>query len=247
MLLDEVIRAAAELSQDVYQATPSAGVLIESENAAFIHRTDSAGRFYICFRGSNDKQDWLDNFSTSLFPFFSGYAHSGFVEHWDQLSELVEELALQNTDREIILCGHSLGGALAALAAIHLNRKGFSWDSLNVCTFGAPRALDVKLATSVRCVSLRVVNYGDPVPLAPLSIVPRWAGGKDCGRYQHHSSAAWFLMEDGTIRTERKSFLYRVFMAAWRWFSGDSLVSNHSMDEYVKRLRLTPIYREIRT
>jgi pimeloyl-ACP methyl ester carboxylesterase len=81
------------------------------------------------------------------------------------------------------LVGHSLGGAVAALAALEV-RLGLGWRDVVVTTFGEPRVGNAKLAEYVdRAFGLtpaqkdggedlayrRVTHVGDPVPLLPLS------------------------------------------------------------------------------
>ncbi|KAE9414653.1 hypothetical protein Angca_009362, partial [Angiostrongylus cantonensis] len=74
-------------------------------------------------------------------------------------------------DYDIILTGHSLGGALAALAAARITKQGYrKGDQLVVYTFGQPRVGDVDFALnfdSMIPLSYRVVFRHDIVPHSP--------------------------------------------------------------------------------
>lgn len=69
--------------------------------------------------------------------------HMGFLESWRQARKLVlpvlESARAQHPDYPVRLVGHSLGGAVACLAALEL-RVGLGWDDVTVTTFGEPQA-----------------------------------------------------------------------------------------------------------
>lgn len=103
--------------------------------------------------------------------------HKGFVDAigaiWPELSPAVEA-EVKNCDRPVWITGHSLGGALALLAAWLLKRKFIGVEE--VCTFGAPmignrtacEAFNREFAGKIH----RYVNGRDPVPKLPgLSLV----------------------------------------------------------------------------
>ena len=103
--------------------------------------------------------------------------HKGFVdaiaEVWEPLAAAVEA-ELKANDRPLWITGHSLGGALALLAAWLLKRRFVLVHE--VCTFGAPMignreacaAFDREFAGRI----FRYVNGRDPVPKLPtLSLV----------------------------------------------------------------------------
>jgi hypothetical protein len=98
--------------------------------------------------------------------------HQGFVKAigdvWDPFFEAIDGERKKN-DRPIWITGHSLGGALALLAAWLLRRKFVSVHQ--VYTFGGPmigndeaaRAFDRELPGKI----FRYVNSPDPVPRLP--------------------------------------------------------------------------------
>lgn len=107
--------------------------------------------------------------------------HAGFLFSWMQTRKiiipLVKKLKEEYPDHQLTLVGHSLGGAIAALAALEFHRRG--WDP-QVTTFGEPRVgnealmayIDTRFNDTVPEVGgtmfRRVTHVGDQVPLLPL-------------------------------------------------------------------------------
>lgn len=115
--------------------------------------------------------------------------HMGFLESWTQARKLVlpvlKNVRARHRDYPIHLVGHSLGGAVALLAALEL-KVALGWDDLVVTTFGEPQAgndgfvdyvdrvfglggLDGYDPDLERRFYRRVTHVDDPVPLLPLS------------------------------------------------------------------------------
>jgi predicted lipase len=94
----------------------------------------------VTFRGSDGTSDWLDNFKAIKHLFWIdkkvAFVHYGFYEQFNTIKdELLKELKNRN-DNKIIFTGHSLGGALATLAAYHYE---YNVSFLGCVTFGSPR------------------------------------------------------------------------------------------------------------
>ncbi|KAL7897556.1 triacylglycerol lipase [Trichoderma sp. SZMC 28014] len=111
--------------------------------------------------------------------------HMGFLESWRSARDAVlpelKALRAQYPSRPIQLVGHSLGGAVACLAALEL-KVSLGWDDVTVTTFGEPRAGNTQFARFVDDVFdlngttelekrtyRRVTHADDPVPLLPPS------------------------------------------------------------------------------
>ncbi|KAF4555249.1 Lipase (class 3)-like protein [Elsinoe fawcettii] len=133
---------------------------------------------YVPYPGSSDADDQKCDGCT---------AHMGFVRAWELTKTIVmphlNALRATYPDYELLLVGHSLGGAVAAFAALDFENRG--WKP-SVTTFGEPRVGNDKLAAYFdsrfglqpeQCGGpseeaaryRRVTHIDDPVPLLPLS------------------------------------------------------------------------------
>ncbi len=103
--------------------------------------------FCLAFRGTDEIADWLDNINVFSEKVLFGEFHRGFWNSlndvWDPLFERYQQLRLQKR-RPLFLTGHSLGGAMATVAAAKLIHADLPFTS--AYTFGQPRAMT--LATS---------------------------------------------------------------------------------------------------
>lgn len=109
--------------------------------------------------------------------------HAGFLTSWRNtrctIIPHVETALQENPDYQLVLVGHSLGGAVAALAALEFQGRGWT---LQVTTFGEPRIGNTALNTYIDkqfglsnisvpaedALYRRVTHVDDPVPLLPL-------------------------------------------------------------------------------
>ena len=103
----------------------------------------------------------------------------------EEILPALEKARTEYPDYELVIAGHSLGGAVAALAALELDARG--WDP-QVTTFGEPRVGNAALAAyfnrrfnlldgnthgcadNNKCSTYRrVTHVNDPVPLLPFN------------------------------------------------------------------------------
>ncbi|OGE57762.1 hypothetical protein PENARI_c001G02143 [Penicillium arizonense] len=113
--------------------------------------------------------------------------HAGFMASWLDTRSIIlphiSEAMQKYPDYEVTLVGHSLGGAVAALAGLEMRLKG--WDP-QVTTFGEPmlgngdfaqffdEQFDLQPTRSNKSLSQdknrfrRITHVDDPVPLLPL-------------------------------------------------------------------------------
>lgn len=95
-----------------------------------------------------------------------GKIHAGFNDAFNQVRpEIEQELKKEeNRSRPLFITGHSLGGALAVVAAKKLSHKA----GLAACyTFGSPRVGDEVWVENIKTPIYRVVNAADCVTMLP--------------------------------------------------------------------------------
>ncbi|WP_373500097.1 hypothetical protein [Desulfococcus sp.] len=122
----------------------------------------------LVFRGTSAFETWLSNLNTLQTDWGAGgLVHSGFKNEFFKIWERVDEcLSGFPPDFPLFYTGHSLGGAMATLAASLRPPSG-------LYTFGSPRVGDAAFVQSLREVPIfRVVNNRDLVTLLPPSRIP---------------------------------------------------------------------------
>lgn len=104
--------------------------------------------------------------------------HTGFLRSWKNTKSAiladVEQVVKRYPGYQLTLVGHSLGGAVASLASLDFQARG--WNP-TVTTFGEPRLGNKELAEYLDTTFggpmserfHRVTHVSDPVPLLPLS------------------------------------------------------------------------------
>ncbi|MCG8292878.1 lipase family protein [Pseudomonas entomophila] len=103
-----------------------------------------------------------------------GRVHRGFYESAMQAYAFVRDYMRRfHAHQQLIICGHSLGGAVALLLAEMLRRQVEGID-IQLYTFGAPRAGDTTfMQGAADLIHHRIVNDNDPVPSVPASWMHR--------------------------------------------------------------------------
>jgi hypothetical protein len=141
--------------------------------------TDATNKLIvISFRGSKSIDNWAANldFQMEDVSFCSGCrTHSGFLEAWNEVQEgvinAVKDAQTQSPDYKVVATGHSLGGAMATVAAAALRSIDISVD---LYTYGAPKSGNKEWATFLsgtdKGANFRVVHKDDIVPTLPPSI-----------------------------------------------------------------------------
>jgi len=168
----------------------------------------------IAFRGTQQPIEWLQNFQAKQIPHndampfdFSGKLHEGFATIYSNLSAATLAAA-QQLDPSVpcYITGHSLGAALAALAALDLAQKLPPLkDQIRLYTYGAPRMGDRTFATahSQRVPnSYRIANLSDTFTLLPPTNLNQTV-------YVHMGQPWVFSSQQGDVGTNHFISTYR--------------------------------------
>jgi triacylglycerol lipase len=175
---------------DVNSAFSSAGIAADIAHFRGVHSTEAyvasmPDAIVLAFRGTQ-----LDDFWSSVLDFtvdaqflpvadsHGHLVHAGFLaalkEVWAPVAAHLEaEQARQS--RPLWITGHSLGAALATLAA-NLCCDVETSRVQGVYTFGSPRVGDRDFGASIRVPIFRFQNDSDIVPHLPLGLVFRHVG-----------------------------------------------------------------------
>ncbi|CAK8714776.1 hypothetical protein GCAAIG_04140 [Candidatus Electronema halotolerans] len=105
----------------------------QEETQCFI--ASHEGSVLVSFRGSESLGDWLANMNVFTVKREYGDVHEGFYNGFADVREMLEEELERRSPDQVLLTGHSLGGALATIAAAEWNDK---YTIGSVYTFGQP-------------------------------------------------------------------------------------------------------------
>lgn len=226
------------------------------DTQAYLFRTS---RFVVlAFRGSQEPKDWRTNFTTQLrdlrirkngvtsMSSYRGRVHAGFFLAWAIIEQSVlAQIAQWRLEAAegggvlppLYITGHSLGGALATIAAAALSDNGV--EVAGVYTFGQPRVGDRafvrQLNAHVNGKVFRFVNNNDIVPHVP----PPFSVWNPTRLYGHVGIAKYFDAK-GTI-IPNYTLLARLFdnvFGVGKAFFGAGLdqISDHRMEYYISHL-----------
>tara|TARA_Y100001949_G_C15937820_1_gene308725 strand:- start:307 stop:1026 length:720 start_codon:yes stop_codon:yes gene_type:complete len=104
-----------------------------------------------------------------------GMVHDGFYDEVEKI--WLHIIPLIHDKTPLYICGHSLGGAMATVAASRLERH-----TKCLYTFGSPRVGNKKFVAGLKVKHYRWRNNNDLVPSVPFS----WMG------FRHHGTPCYF-------------------------------------------------------
>jgi triacylglycerol lipase len=219
--------AMAQASEIAYRkpAEISAGIgaIIgdQLDEFVFLHDpgTDSQGflasfkqSIVLCFRGTTELEDWLQDAQIRLVPFRSkGLVHIGFRNAIDSLYPEIEKTLQKwsGKGRTLWVTGHSLGAALAHLATAYLRFPADPTMTLprpiaGLYTFGQPRVGTVDFCRACDAdfgsTYFRYINNNDIVTRVPPRLLGYWHGGRteylDSDGVLHDDPAWWQIFLD---------------------------------------------------
>lgn len=202
----------------------------KSDTQGFVATRDKS--IYVVWRGSESKKDFQNDASIDKVPFLNEgeKVHIGFKSCWesvvgdtyDAIDTALENLQGETTD--IVVCGHSLGGAVATLYA-HSIKKHYPHYNIKCVTIGSPRVGNKVFKDnydSYEIDTLRVVHNNDLVTHTPYI-------GFQHVNYQLR------LDSDGNV-LKRDTSLNAFWLYLKAIFSGKN-VMDHMGDGYMKALQ----------
>lgn len=181
----------------------------ETEPFGFV-AWDKQNTAYLILRGTQSGADWISNLHAELvrYTLVPGYgmAHEGFFKLYKSLRQQVfSELASQPVRSELLICGHSLGGALTTLAVPDVTTntayKATGKRAVLHYSLAAPRSGDTQFAQKYngnRVATYRIVNTEDIVPDAPPAVL-----GDD--EYCHVGTPVNFTAQYGSLSSNHSS------------------------------------------
>ena len=194
-----------------------------------------------------------------------GKIHSGFKSAFEEVALDIQEFINQEEYSSIplFITGHSLGGALATIAAKKLKHAG----GIAACyTYGAPRVGDEKWISNIKTPVYRIVNAADCVTMMPpgadtisaiswlLSWIPRFGTSirslllSKFGGYLHGGNMRYLTNctggnYDAVNLLYSVSFLYRIKMLYVKALPWSKPLADHSISLYRKKLAIVATNR----
>ncbi len=196
----------------------------KSDTQAFVAMKDKS--IYVVFRGTSSKKDAQNDVSIDKVPFINDgdKVHIGFLSSWNAVKDII----FKNIDKmsgynKIVVCGHSLGAAVATLCAYNLSHV---YDTtIECCTIGSPRVGNKTFKNNYdnrKIKTLRIVHNNDVVTHSPFI-------------GYHHVNYMLRIDHDGNIKK------YMIdWERAWNYIKSmvtGKNVKDHMTDSYMNSLK----------
>jgi triacylglycerol lipase len=185
-----------------------------SEAFGFVARNRTSGVVFAVYRGTESPQDWIADFSFPQVAHPLGNVERGFFGVYAQTAASVAAAILRaGATPHVVVTGHSLGAALAVLAAADIAGSGAAAQT-ELYSFAGPRVGDLAFAAGFNsrlAGAWRIVNTEDLVTTVPLA-TPAFSSGivprnpltflNNLGQnldYEHVGSPVAFSTHTGSI------------------------------------------------
>ena len=244
----------AEWVEDAYLPLSRLGLrpLSRLENLQY-HDTDDCQAYtgkvgdvaVIVYRGTDSNMDAIADAQFRMVPCSAqiadnwswkpeGRVHRGFLRYFElTVKAICDDLQKLGCGR-VVVCGHSLGGALATMMGCMLGDLGYD---VTLVTFGSPRVGDAtfiqRTETTVANI-VRFVNYVDAVPRMPPALLG----------YRHTRGLAFFarnrnMFQHLPVSVRILDVVGGIAAACWsglgiRW---QKTIADHGMREYRRLTR----------
>lgn len=209
----------------------------QTDTQLFIAHSGSV--IVIAFRGTEKiPDDWCIDAKMAFRDTVHGRIHTGFDDAlssvWDELVETLENV--HQYGQSLWITGHSLGGALAVLAAARLTLdidKSIYKSISGLYTFGQPRVGDRTFVTAldnaIKPRYFRLVNDNDIVPRIPDRLNQYQEGGSirffDSDGKLHADVGFWFKF----LERIKGSLHQKLDMIP-------SFIEHHFIDQYIANI-----------
>ncbi|MFX3623754.1 MAG: lipase family protein [Ectobacillus sp.] len=186
------------------------GFILESDNT-----------IVVAFRGTQSDPDWIADSLINQRPYpytaNSGNVHSGFLSIYETCRDcIMDALSQLSSKKNLLITGHSLGGALAILHMLDA-RVNTSFSSYILYNFGAPKVGDLAFRNYYNLQapkSFRFVNLFDVVPLLPPHKV-KFDKANQEWEYFHVNNGITFTANHGSISKNHSIVTYKKAIETW--------------------------------
>jgi triacylglycerol lipase len=197
------------------------------EPFGFVVHTTANGpaRTFVVFRGTRSIEDWLANASVPTVSHPWGGVHQGFDRVYRQCSARIQAAVGQvaGASTRVVVTGHSLGGALATLAAADLVVSGVA-PAVELYSYASPRVGDLGFAANFNPAipgAWRIANSEDIVTTVPLaspalfgsdffeSLLGRFFDGTPALSFEHVGTPVYFTSHGGDIAANHEMARYQ--------------------------------------
>jgi triacylglycerol lipase len=181
--------------------------------------------YVLCFRGTEP-----DQFSDILADLnaipdraeLDGYVHDGFQDEVEKIwTDIKQHVKVFAKVRTMFICGHSLGGAMATIAA---SRMMFKVEAL--FTYGSPRVGSSDFVKALQVTHYRHVNNNDIVTAVPPYPL-----------YHHHGVLRYIDRKGNIVPMTRWQRIKDKFLGRLEsLLKGNPIdgAADHAMDSYIK-------------
>ncbi|EYB84290.1 hypothetical protein Y032_0320g2405 [Ancylostoma ceylanicum] len=177
----------------------------DSECSVFVAKLEDYRAIAIGFRGTQKPGQLIQQTVDAVLAPWEYWKHGGrvsryikfvYIKLWAHMEHKFKEFLREHPDWDIWISGHSLGGALATLAASNIveSRIAEDPDKVKLVTLGQPRVGDKDFAEALDDqveYSYRIVHWMDVVPSLPKT--GYWHQGEEifykAGMEPHESSS----------------------------------------------------------